>query len=533
MNDPLLAARVLLLEDSRLDAELIGDLLQKTLPALALTHVATEDQFRLALADQPDLILSDYQLLGFHGHDALAIARVACPETPVIFVTGSIGEDNAVALLREGATDHVSKLRLERLPMAIERALREVAERGQRVEAARRDREQLEAALDAAEEANRAQDRFLARVSHELRNPLAPILSAVQLLRERLRLEAVDERLLSLIERNIALEARLIEDLLSLSAMKTGKISLRTRPLDLHAICVAAVDSMQSVAADRRMRIDLDLRAPRSQVSGDEARLQQVLLNLLGNALKFSASGGIVRLQTENDPDGARIHVRCIDEGIGLTTDELQRLFQPFHMPDPDRRPNRSAGLGLGLAIAHGLIQQHGGRLSAESDGPGRGARMTVTLPLATEATIEQAPTAAGGASPIAAGTAGAAILLVEDYGDALEAMQLLLERAGYRVEGVTSVADAMDRLAAGGIDAVVTDLGLPDGSGVDIARAYGDRLPVIALTGYDRSLVAGEEAHRLAAYITKPVVPAELKDAIGKALQATRAGPSAAINSA
>ena len=521
MNEPLLTARVLLLEDSVLDAELIEVMLKRAFPELVLAHVATEDQFRLALTDRPDLILSDYQLLGFHGHDALAIAKSLCPGTPVIFVTGSIGEDSAVALLREGATDHVSKLRLERLPMAIERALREVAERRQRAEAARRDREQLEAALNAAEEANRAQDRFLARVSHELRNPLAPILSAVQLLRERLQLQAADERLLSLIERNIALEARLIEDLLSLSATKTGKTSLHRRQLDLHAICAAAVDSMQSVAVKRRMRIDLDLQAPRSRVSGDEARLQQVLLNLLGNALKFSAEGGVVRLQTEIDPDGERIHVRCIDQGIGLTADELRRLFQPFHTPDPDRRPNPGAGLGLGLAIAHGLIQQHGGRLSAESDGPGLGARMTVTLPLATT-TIEQAPTAAAADAPVVAGTT---ILLVEDYADAREAMQLLLECAGYQVEGVASVADAMTRLAAGGIDAVVTDLGLPDGSGVDIARAYGDRLPVIALTGYERNLVAEDGANRLAAYITKPVVPAELKEAIGRVLLAARPG--------
>lgn len=516
MTEAQLSARVLLLEDSTLDAELIEELLKKSLPGLVLTHAATEDEFRVALDDCPDLILSDYQLLGFHGHVALEMARARCPETPVIFVTGSIGEDNAVALLREGATDHVSKLRLERLPMAITRALREVDERRQRTEAARHDREQLEIALDTAEEASRARDRFLTRVSHELRNPLAPILSAVHLLRERLQLEPVDERLLSLIERNIALEARLIEDLLSLSALTTGKITMRSRRQDLHAICVAAADSMQSLAADRRMRIELDLKAPTFHVWGDEARLQQVLLNLLGNALKFSSDDSVVRLESDIDPEGRCIHVRCIDYGIGLTPDELRHLFQPFQSPDLERRPDQAGGLGLGLAIAHGLIQQHGGRLTAKSDGPGRGARLTVTLPLAIEPTVEQAPAAADDDLTVMAGTT---ILLVEDYEDSLEAMQLLLERAGYQVEGVASLAAAMARLACGGIDAVVTDLGLPDGSGVEIAGNYGEQLPVIALTGYDRSLVPDAKADRLAAYITKPVKPAELMDAIGKAL--------------
>jgi signal transduction histidine kinase len=217
------------------------------------------------------------------------------PRTPFIFVSGVIGEDNAVELLKRGAVDYVSKSRMARLPLVVDRALREVAERDARERAegqARQDAEALRVAKEEAERANRAKDRFLAVLSHELRTPLAPLASAAHVLQQCAVVPEQFSHLLPMIQRNVTLEARLIEDLLDLTAISADKISIKKVPTDMHRLLQDVVEMVRESARAQQLDVMVELQAMRSVVLGDEARLQQVLWNVVRNAIKFTARAG-------------------------------------------------------------------------------------------------------------------------------------------------------------------------------------------------------------------------------------------------
>ena len=393
--------------------------------------------------------------------------------------------------------------------------------------AARASEQRAEAALREAQAANAAKDQFLAVLSHELRTPLAPVLLLASML---LRSGALPDGLrdhVATIKRNVELEVKLIDDLLDLTRIARGKLELQHAPVDMHAAVRQVLQMVTPDAAARQLDVDVRLDAPAATVTGDAARLHQVLWNLLRNAVKFTPAGGHIGVTTSRVGD--TLVVTVADTGIGIEPDVMPRIFRAFDQGDASIT-KQFGGLGLGLAISHALVELHGGTLEAASEGRDRGATFRVVLPLrvgVADATIaSSAPVAT---APTVAGTT---VLLVEDHADTARVTALLLQQAGYAVHVAGTVRDALATLLSGvRIDLLLSDLGLPDGSGVDLLRearaAVGaDALPpAVALSGFgmdhdvSRSLDAGFRTD-----LVKPV-SAERGPATLAALH--RAGPS------
>lgn len=379
---------------------------------------------------------------------------------------------------------------------------------------------ELRAAREQAEAASRAKDNFLAQLSHELRTPLTPVLMAATALRDDDKLTADARAQLAMMARNVALEARLIDDLLDLTRIARGKLSLRSEPCDLHSLLGNVVEIIREDAREKEITIELDLAAPHHYLTGDPARLQQIFWNLLRNAVKFTPAGGRVRLRTrdcgrtrdEREGRGGCLRVEVNDDGIGFDPASSARLFQPFEQADGPR----FGGLGLGLAIAHALTDLHGGTISASSPGKGQGATFTVELPGAVAPPAGAA--GAGGAAVETAPEPPLRLLLVEDHKATREVLGRLLEKAGHHVFAARTVAEA--RAAAGRehFDAVISDLGLPDGTGVELMAHLRDRYGMrgIALSGYgmDEDLRRSSEAG-FALHLVKPIDAEELRRAL------------------
>lgn len=373
---------VLHLEDSPLDGELVRTRLERAGFEPDIARVATKEGFAAALAGRAyDLILADYRLPDFDGLAALEMAHAARPDTPFIFVSGTLGEELATESLKRGATDYVVKLRLDRLPAAVNRALAEARERADRRRAeADRDRALTEAhaAREEAEAANRMKDQFLATLSHELRTPLNAVLGWAKLLGTgKLPAETVREGL-AVIERNARAQAQLISDLLDVSRIISGKLKLDTTPVDVADVVRAAVDSVRPTADAKGVTIAAAVEGSETTVDGDTARLQQVAWNLLTNAIKFTPPGGRIDLAVR--PAGNDLEVVVRDTGDGIDPAFLPHVFDRFRQADPSIT-RQHGGLGLGLSIVRQLVEAHGGTVRADSPGKGLGATFTVTLP--------------------------------------------------------------------------------------------------------------------------------------------------------
>lgn len=379
----------------------------------------------------------------------------------------------------------------------------------------KRHEDELERAREVAEQANRAKDQFLAVLSHELRTPLTPVLTTAQMFeRERALPERVRDAF-RLIRRNVELETRLIDDLLDLTRVSRGKMTLNLVTIDVHAKIGHVVDMCRDEAHDNGVRLTTQLDAARHHVRGDAARVQQVVWNLIKNAVKFTPAGGQISVRSRDDENG-KLRVEVSDTGVGIDPAVLPKLFNAFEQGGPDVT-RAFGGLGLGLAISKAIVELHEGKLSVASEGKGRGATFAVELPTVVETTQADFPgpaaavamTAIPAAAP-AESPAGLRILLVEDNADTAGVMTLLLEASGYEVRSAASVADALKAAAAEPPEVVVSDIGLPDGSGLDLMRQLRHRHPMlrgIALSGFGmeedvrRSLAAGFSEH-----LTKPV---------------------------
>lgn len=625
--------KVLLVEDNLLDAELTLARLSTMDCQCDVTRIDTEAQLREQLRNEVyDVILADFMLPMFSGPEALAIAQQQAPDVPFIFVSGVLGEEHAVDMLKQGATDYVLKQRLQRLPMTVRRAIGEAQERRSRIKAEsalreyetgfrllvdalrdyavigldrngsirswnsaaerllgyradeitgesvsrlyagepnngsdevlqslngalqkgsyvrdrwltsrtgkvffasmvttairndegdligfskiirdtteeRRAGDALRLAKEQAEAANAAKDRFLAMLSHELRTPLTPILAATTFIEQRFIDQGAPlpdglSELLPLIRRNIELEARLIDDLLDLNTISHGKLSLELAPMDLHEAMQDLIRTARIEAADKNLQINTRLDAARCCINGDAARVQQIIWNLLRNAIKFTPTDGAVLIETRN-PDDAHIAIRVTDSGIGIGDAAMPRIFSAFEQADTSIT-RQFGGLGLGLAIAHALTLRHGGSLQAYSAGEGLGASFTVTLPLTDAIPVERAaPTLSrGDGGPLR-------ILLVEDNQDTTLAMVTLLGMSGHSVDAAATVADARSMASNGHYDLLISDLGLPDGNGMDVVRAFAQHqsAPSIAMTGYgmDEDIRRCRDAG-FTAHVTKPV---------------------------
>jgi PAS domain S-box-containing protein len=628
---------LLLVEDNALDAELTISQLERADYKVDAQIVYTERDFIAALESAEfDIILADFVLPVFSGVEALTIANQRAPNTAFIFVSGVLGEEHAVDMLKRGATDYVLKQRLQRLPAVVRRALTERAERQQRIaveralretethfrllvdalkdyavitldqagrirtwnsaaerilgfvahdvvgmsarvffgeddrnrnvfelelETARRDgsanddrwlwrkdgrsffasgvttairsenheligyskiirdvteehmaADALRIAKEQAETANRAKDHFLAVLSHELRTPLTPIVAAVRLLEIRHGLPPETQPTLELIRRNVELEARLIDDLLDLTSIARGKLSLNFANVVLETLLTSALDMSESDLRGKGLTLETTFEAESTLVFGDAARLQQIVWNLVKNAVKFTPAGGRIHVRTWN-PDPSTIAISVTDTGIGISAEALPRIFSAFEQAD-DSITRAFGGLGLGLAIASTLAQKHGGTLTAQSDGREQGARFTLTLPLVKAQSADAAsPREVAGPAEI---VRSLRVLLVEDNESTSSAMAQVLEVLGHQVGVATNVSEALALARNESFDLLVSDIGLPDGSGLDVARAWNQLhpgKPSVAITGYgmDEDIRRCHDAG-FVDHLTKPVNFARLE---------------------
>ncbi len=381
--------------------------------------------------------------------------------------------------------------------------------------------EALRRAAAEAEAANRAKDSFLAALSHELRTPLTPVLMSAAALREDDRIPADAREQLSMMERNIALEARLIDDLLDLTRIAKGKLALRLQPCDTHALISLAVEIVRDEAQAKELVLETSLQAKKHGLVADPTRFQQVIWNLLRNAVRFTSPGGRITIKTRDIGDHVHpsLCIEVRDTGIGIEPDALERIFAPFEQA-PSAGGHRFGGLGLGLAIARAIVELHGGNIRAESPGRGAGSVFTVELPGATEPPKVKTPTSVGSDRDSSALEDGRSLrlLLVEDHEPTLRVMSRLLERAGHQLTTAGTVADALAAADSAAFDLVISDVGLPDGTGIELMSTLRKRhgLTGIALSGYGmEDDVARTRAAGFVAHLVKPVDFNQLRHAV------------------
>jgi signal transduction histidine kinase/ActR/RegA family two-component response regulator len=381
-------------------------------------------------------------------------------------------------------------------------------------------------AREAAEAANAAKDRFLAMLSHELRTPLSPVLHATTLLDEESCPESMRSTLAT-IRRNVQLEARLIDDLLDLARIRNGKLQLQLESVDAHELLRRAVDICEADIRTRNLRLTLDLRAKHLRLEADPARIQQIFWNLISNAVKYTPPEGAIILRTADDESAGSLRVEVCDSGVGIEPDRLEKIFDAFEQA----QSGRSGGLGLGLAICRALVTFHGGRIEANSQGAGQGSTFTVTLPVAHNVPASHPDLPVAPPQPLAKGLR---LLLVEDHADTAVTLERLLTQSGYAVQTAATFHAALRRLEESEFDLLVSDIGLPDGSGLELMPKFRDTAagrPIagIALSGFgmpediERSRTAGFEVH-----LTKPVDFGLLRKALARV--AAKLPPPAAV---
>lgn len=386
---------------------------------------------------------------------------------------------------------------------------------------AQRAREESEARLRAVaeklEEADRRKDEFLGMLSHELRNPLAPIRNSVFMLsRGAAGDEALRKRMLGTIDRQVEHLTRLVDDLLDVTRITRGKVELRRERVDLSDLLRRTGEDHGALARQRGVELAVDLPATPVVVDGDPARLMQIVGNLLQNSLKFSSHGGRVSLALESRDRVAEIRVR--DEGAGIEAELLGRLFVPF--VQGDRTLARSSGgLGLGLALVKALAEMHGGSVRASSPGPGHGAEFRVALPLAPPEPTEERAHVAPGAS---AAFRRVRVLVVEDNQDVASSLRDLVEAFGHEVDVARSGDAALEHALRNPPDVLLCDIGLPGMTGYEVARAFRSEpslrhARLIAVTGYAQAEDRREAAEAgFDSHVAKPPDPSELERLLG-----------------
>jgi signal transduction histidine kinase len=514
MAEPL---RLLLVDDDEVDRLAVTRLLRRT-HFDAAVHECTDPASALAAAGSGgfDCVLLDYNLPGIDGLSLLRELRARSETVPVIALTGQGGEEVAVELMKAGAADYINKntLSLERLERSLRYALalhRSEEERRLLLQREQRAREEAQAA-------NRAKDEFLATLSHELRTPLNAILGWSRLLVGGNLDAGTARRAIEIIDRNTRLQAQLIEDLLDISRIITGKLRLDLRSVPVAQIVEGAIESVRPSADARRVQLRTAMTDGSARILCDPARMQQVIWNLVTNAIKFTPEGGTVRVQV--DVAGPTVSIEVSDSGVGIDPDFLPHVFDRFRQQD-GASTRAHGGLGLGLSIVRHLVELHGGTVEARSAGPGRGATFTVRVP--------QAPVRAGQIELLdekarseeftdLPSLAGLHVLVVDNESDARGLLRVVLEGCGASVEEASAADEALECIRRRLPDVLLSDIAMPGEDGYALIRKVRDldgpsrTLPAAALTAFAtatdraRALLAGYQAH-----IPKPVEPSEL----------------------
>lgn len=506
-----------MVDDSPLEAEIARRLLaeQYQVEVFGDGHTVLE---QVAGGRRPDVLVLDWHMPDMSGLEICRFLRQRHDEAtfPILVLTATSGQEELLEGLAAGANDFVTKtfdpaellLRVGTLAR-----LRQIELTSRR-------------AREAADEANRAKDVFLATVSHELRTPLNSILGWSRLLGEGNPDAATLQRGLDTIQRNARIQVQLIEDLLDITRVISGKLHLELVSLDFAQVVRAAYDTVKPSADVHQVSFELAIEPGAFRLRGDPDRLQQAVGNVLANAVKFTPVGGHVSIWLARTPRGYELGVR--DTGKGIAPEFLPHVFDRFRQED-DASTRRHSGLGLGLALVRHIVTAHSGAVAAASDGEGKGATFTLTLPAPpsererTADSERPSPAPSAVTNPLPVGKlVGIRLLVVEDDEDARDLLAILLTQQGAKVRQAGNAADALVLLEQAVPDVLLSDIGLPIDDGYHLIRAVRargidkDRLPAIALTAYARredqrlALEAGFQAH-----VAKPVEPAELVNAV------------------
>jgi signal transduction histidine kinase len=493
-------ARVLVADDNADMREYLGRLLSQywTVETVGDGQAALQ----AAQARHPDLVLADVMMPGLDGFALLRALR-GQPETrgvPVLLLSARAGEESRVEGLEAAADDYLVKPFSAREVIARVHAHLELG----RIRQELLDREQ--AARRQAEDASRAKDEFLATLSHELRNPLGAIGGAVSLLSRSATTDDGTAQLREIIARQTAHLTRLVDDLLDLTRLETGKIVLQRRPLDLRTIAESALASLTQTG--RAIDHAISFAGKTLWVEGDPTRLEQVISNLLDNAVKYTPPGEQIAITMSSE--GTTAVVRVTDTGMGMTREVLALAFEPFMQAEP-RRGVAPDGLGLGLTLVKRFIESHGGIVAIDSPGPGRGTHVEVRLPLI------EAPGEPAIASRSDAVAGSRRVLIIDDNGDMRTTLRKQLQLDGHQVEEAADGVRGLEMLLHLRPDVTFIDLGLPGQDGYEVVQAArrtadGKSLYLVALTGYGqpqdrrRGIEAGFNA-----YLVKPASSRDL----------------------
>jgi two-component system, sensor histidine kinase len=404
-------------------------------------------------------------------------AQPAWSDTPTILLCRSdrksaVVEKLAVALTNVTILDRPTSTRT--LVSAVRTALR-----GRRRQYQLRDQlTALQEAEDALKAADQRKDEFLAMLAHELRNPLAPIQTASEILGRIVPPEVAGRSAVDVVKRQVSHLTRLVDDLLDVSRITQGRIQLQKKPLDLDSIVIRALESVEPLVAQKGHRLVVSSEAGKWFVNGDSARLIQCVTNLLTNAIKYTADGGEIHLQTQGD--ASQVVISVADNGIGIPADLMPRIFGLF-VQNARSLDRSEGGLGIGLCVVERLVQMHGGEIKASSPGPGGGSTFKIHLPRISAAIV-----------PVIRNTkptvVARRILVVDDNVDAATSVADLLQLEGHDVCVVHSAAPALEKFALFRPDVLLLDIGLPDMDGYQVAqriRATGVPVRIVALTGY------------------------------------------------
>jgi signal transduction histidine kinase len=536
-TQPVMRPRVLLADDNADMREYVRRLLAGRYEVEAVTD--GEEALRVARERQFDLILSDVMMPKLDGFGLLRALRSdeQTRTTPVILLSARAGEESRVEGMGAGADDYLIKpFSARELLARVESHINLQRERNRSAEKL----EQLmlleQQARTSAEVANRVKDEFLAMLSHELRTPLNAIVGWTHLLKSGTLGERERDRGIDVIDRNASAQRAIIDELLDVSRIITGKLKLEPKPLDPATVVEAAVDAIRPAALAKEIEISASVEHNRGLVVGEAVRLQQVIWNLLSNAIKFTPKHGRVEVQLK--VSGNFFEIVIADTGDGIEPEFLPYIFERFRQADTSAR-RKHGGLGVGLSIVRSLVEMHGGEIQAASDGLGQGARFTIQLPIiglsdADAARLEaenplidsrwkqrdQADDLDGDLSSSL--LSGLRVLAVDDQQDTRDLIMLALMRYGADVRASDSASSALAAIAEWQPNVIVSDIGLPEMDGYDFMRELrrlegeGKRIPAIALTGYagaideSKALNAGYELH-----FSKPINLGELVRAI------------------
>jgi len=478
----------ILVVDDRADKLLAYEVMLAELKQNIVCVRSGKEALRRLLREDFAAILLDVNMPGMDGFETAALIRQRqrCETTPIIFVSAI--NDTLTHISRGyslGAVDYILTPVVPDILRAKIAVFVDLFKKTEQIKRQAEERESLireqaiaEHARVEAERASEAKDRFLAMLSHELRTPLTPVLASVFMLEREDKVPKVMHESLQLIRRNVELEARLIDDLLDLTRISKGKVQLSFEIVDAHTLVRHALKICPFEIEQKKLELRSEFAATKVYLQADPARLQQIFWNLIKNAVKFTPHGGKLRIRTTNNGDG-QFRLEVEDSGCGIDPGVLPRIFHAFEQAGR----TQLGGLGLGLAISKALVEAHHGSISAESQGRDSGATFTALFPTCERNAIPKS----SDAPRSTAKRRSVRLLLVEDHEDTNRSLTRMLRRRGYEVHPANDIRSALDIAARKQFDVLVSDIGLPDGSGIDLLKALRAKRDVfgIALSGY------------------------------------------------